>query len=370
MTDVYNSRMSQSPSDAPLKRTLRGNRDALLQKATDEPELGWRILITLNAFRLLISTSLLLLFVVDSEPHFFGETNPTLFAATAAGYLVFAVLSAISLRHRWVPRNVLATAQLIADIAAIVLLMHASGGIASGLGGLLIIFIGAGSLVMPISVSATLAAIATFAILGEQAYTQVTSLTIVPNYPAAGILSGIIFALALAAQPLARRIRASEALALQFGVDLKNLSELNQYIVQHLRESIIVVDSNDAMRLANSSAIQLLGVAEAVPGLPLAALSQPLAEYVARWRKDESLSSHPELTLITAGNNVRITAHLAPLGKGGRRDGPILVFLEDTSHMNERVQQSKLAALGRLSASIAHEIRNPDGAIRQAAPVS
>jgi two-component system sensor histidine kinase PilS (NtrC family) len=346
---------------------MRGSRDALLQKATDEPELGWRILITLNAFRLLISTALLLLFVVDSEPQFFGEANPTLFAATAAGYLVFAILSAVSLRHRWVPRNALATTQVIADIVAIVLLMHASGGIASGLGGLLIIFIGAGSLVMPISVSATLAAIATFAILGEQAYTQVTSLTITPNYPAAGILSGIIFALALAAQPLARRIRASEALALQFGVDLKNLSELNQYIVQHLRESILVVDTNDAMRLANSSAIQLLGVAEAVPGTPLAEVSEPLDDYVKRWREDEGLSSHPELTLITEGDTVRITAHLAPLGKGGRRDGPILVFLEDASHMNARVQQSKLAALGRLSASIAHEIRNPVGAMSHAA---
>lgn len=359
--------MSQTQSDAPLKRTMRGSRDALLQKAADEPELGWRILITLNAFRLLISTSLLLLFVVDTEPHFFGETKPTLFAATAAGYLVFAILSAVSLRHRWVPRNVLATTQLIADIGAIALLMHASGGIATGLGGLLIIFIGAGSLVMPISVSATLAAIATFVILGEQAYTQMTSLTVTPNYPAAGILSGIIFALALAAQPLARRIRASEALALQFGVDLKNLSELNQYIVQHLRESILVVDTNDAMRLANSSAAQLLGVAEAVPGTPLAEVSAPLAAYVTRWRADEGLSSHPELTLITAGNNVRITAHLAPLGKGGRRDGPILVFLEDASHMNARVQQSKLAALGRLSASIAHEIRNPVGAMSHAA---
>ena len=105
----------------------------------------------------------------------------------------------------------------------------------------------------------------------------------------------------------------------------------------------------------------------AVAGMPLAEVSGPLAEYVARWRQDETLSSHPELTLITEGDNVRITAHLAPLGKGGRRDGPILVFLEDSSHMNERVQQSKLAALGRLSASIAHEIRNPVGAMSHAA---
>ena len=359
--------MNQAQTDAPLRRTFRGSRDALIQKTTDEPELGWRVLITLNAFRLLISTALLLLFSLGSDPHFFGDAKPTLFAATAAGYLVFAILSAVSLRQQWVPRVALAVTQLFVDIAAIVMLMHASGGISSGLGGLLVIFIGAASLVIPIIMSATLAAIATFLILGEQFYTQLTNLSAVANYPAAGILSGVIFAIALVTQPLARRIRASEALARQFGVDLKNLSELNEYIVQHLRESIVVVDSSDEIRLINSSAIQLLGAADTPPGTPLDTVTTSLAEYIGKWRQDMSLMSHPELTLITEGDNVRITAHLAPLGKDGQRKGPILVFLEDISHMNARVQQSKLASLGRLSASIAHEIRNPVGAMSHAA---
>ena len=359
--------MDQAQTEAPLRRTFRGSRDALLQKAIDEPELGWRVLITLNAFRLLISTALLLLFAVGSDPHFFGDAKPTLFAATAAGYLVFAILSAVSLRQQWVPRVALAVTQLLVDIVAIVILMHASGGISSGLGGLLVIFIGAASLVIPVIVSATLAAIATFFILGEQFYTQFSDLNSVANYPAAGILSGVIFALALATQPLARRIRTSEALARQFGVDLKNLSELNEYIVQHLRESIVVVDSSDGIRLINSSAMQLLGAEAAPPGTPLGAVTTSLAEYIRTWREDLSLSSHPDLTLITEGDNVRITAHLAPLGKDGQRKGPILVFLEDVSQLNARVQQSKLASLGRLSASIAHEIRNPVGAMSHAA---
>ena len=247
------------------------------------------------------------------------------------------------------------------------MLMHASGGISSGLGGLLVIFLGTASVVIPMTVAATLAAFATFAILGEQFYTQLSSLSVAPNYPAAGILGGVIFAMTLITQPLARRIQASEALARQFGVDLKNLSELNEYIVQHLRESIVVVDRHDAIRLINSSASQLLGISEAPPGTPLVDVTSTLAEYIGRWRSDLSLSSHPELTLITEGDNIRITAHLAPLGKDGQRAGPILVFLEDVSNMNARVQQSKLASLGRLSASIAHEIRNPVGAMSHAA---
>jgi two-component system sensor histidine kinase PilS (NtrC family) len=87
---------------------------------------------------------------------------------------------------------------------------------------------------------------------------------------------------------------------------------------------------------------------------------------VGRWRRDHSLKSHIEFTMIDADNSARLAAHIAPLGKGDGRAGPILIFLEDSSIMNARVQQSKLASLGRLSASIAHEIRNPVGAMSHA----
>ncbi|MDH3416956.1 MAG: ATP-binding protein, partial [Gammaproteobacteria bacterium] len=187
------------------------------------------------------------------------------------------------------------------------------------------------------------------------------------NYPAAGILSAIIFAMALAARPLGKHIQASEALARQRGVDLRNLSELNGYIVQHLRESIIVIDAENRIRLSNASAAQLLGASQLESGVPLVRAFEPLANYILDWRSDAGLSAHPEFTVAKAGHSLRLTAHLAPLGKDGDRDGPVLVFLEDASLMNARVQQSKLASLGRLSASIAHEIRNPVGAMSHAA---
>jgi len=359
--------MNEVHTDSLLRRTFRGSRDALVQRAIEEPDLTWRVLGTLNTFRVLLALALLALFFAKSDPRFFGHTYPTLFAATAAGYLVFAAFSAVSLRQRWVAIGPLGITQMLVDIAAIVVLMHASGGISSGLGGLLIVFIGAGSLVLPIQYPAILAAVATFATLGEQLLAQLSGFESGVNYPAAGILCAVLFAMALAAQPLARRIQVSEALARKFGIDLQNISELNQYIVQHLRESIVVIDGDDTVRLINSSAIQLLGAVDRVSGSALAASSEPLADYVRQWRGDPSLPSHSEFTLISEGSNVRITAHLAPLGKNAQRAGPILIFLEDVSIMNARVQQSKLASLGRLSASIAHEIRNPVGAMSHAA---
>ncbi|MCH8959488.1 MAG: HAMP domain-containing histidine kinase, partial [Proteobacteria bacterium] len=101
-------------------------------------------------------------------------------------------------------------------------------------------------------------------------------------------------------------------------------------------------------------------------GMPLAEASTDLAEHVTEWRKHQAEIAHTEFSMVAGDDSTRIKVHLAPLGKGNERNGPILVFLEDASLMNARVQQSKLASLGRLSASIAHEIRNPVGAMSHA----
>ena len=177
---------------------LRASRDAMLQRAAEEPDLTWRVLTTLNAFRALIAVALLVLFFAGGEPRVFGDQLPTIFWITAAGYLLAAIIFAFALRQRWFGTDLQAVSQSLVDIAAVVILMHTSGGIASGLGGLLIVFVGAASLVLPRQIPTVLAAVATFAILGQQAFSQIGSTTAEANYPAAGILSAVIFAIALA----------------------------------------------------------------------------------------------------------------------------------------------------------------------------
>jgi radical SAM protein with 4Fe4S-binding SPASM domain len=199
--------MNRAASEPQLKRTFRGSREALLQRATEELDLTWRVLTTLNGARILIAAGLIALFFIGSDSHVFGAQYPTIFVATATGYLLFAAGSAITLRRRWPPLGVQSVAQSLVDIAAIVALMHASGGIESGLGGLLIVFVGASSLVLPLQFPTVLAALATFAILGEQVYTQLTGFASSTNYPAAGILSAVIFAMALATRPLGQAER-------------------------------------------------------------------------------------------------------------------------------------------------------------------
>ncbi len=353
--------MSQALTDT---KSLRS--ELPLLRSVDESDLTWRVLGTLNIFRLFVAVVLLGLFFAGGDPRFFGERYPALFSATAAGYLVFSIVSGFAIRYRWVTAEPQILTQIAADIMAITILMHSSGGISSGLGGLLVVFVGAGHLVLPLHVPAFFAALATLAVLGEQFFSQIGGVSDTSNYSAAGVLGAIIFAISMAARPLARRIQFTEELARQRGVDLANLSELNEYIVQHLRESIVVVDTEDRVRLINGSAAKLLGAPLDCNGMRLREASDELADHVTEWRNHDTESAHAEFTMVAAEDSPRIKVHLAPLGKGEQRNGPILVFLEDASLMNERVQQSKLASLGRLSASIAHEIRNPVGAMSHA----
>lgn len=340
--------------------------ETTLPRGVDEADLTWRIVGSLNIFRLVVAATLLILFFASGDPRFFGERYPALFSATAAGYLVLAIISAFAIRQRWVSAGPQILVHVAVDIAAIVVLMHSSGGISSGLGGLLVVFVGASSLLLPGRVPAFFAALAALAVLGEQFFSQLGGVSDSGNYPAAGVLGAIILAISMSARPLARRIQVSEDLARQRGVDLANLSELNEYIVQHLRESIVVIDAKNEIRLINTSAADLLASPGKSRGAHLADVAPDLAHFVGRWRADSEQKSHTEFTMIDAGNSMRVNAHLAPLGKDNDRRGPILVFLEDASLMNARVQQSKLASLGRLSASIAHEIRNPVGAMSHA----
>ena len=135
--------------------------------------------------------------------------------------------------------------------------MHASGGISSGLGGLLVVFVGASSLVLPLQRAGLLCRRGDPRDPRRTAVLPASAVDVsdTGNYPAAGVLGASSSRLRSPRRPLARRIQVSEALARQRGVDLANLSELNEYIVQHLRESIVVVDA----RQRTDSADQRLG---------------------------------------------------------------------------------------------------------------
>ena len=180
----------------------------------------------------------------------------------------------------------------------------------------------------------------------------------------AGLLGGVILIAALAGAPLAGRLRESEALVRQRDLDLANLAELSQYIVERLRESLVVVDEQDRIRLINESARQILG-GDATASALLGEVSPRLLYLLAMWRQSGPDADTTGGNLLAVDGLREVRPHFAPLGTG--QPPPVLIFLEDLTALDDRIHQTRLAALGRLSASIAHEIRNPVGAISHAA---
>ena len=243
------------------------------------------------------------------------------------------------------------------------LLLHACGGISSGLGSLLFVPVGGLAFLLPPRSALFLAAVAAIAVLLHTIWQQLTGHVDINVYATAGFLGLVLFTIAASASVLATRMRESEDLVRQKDLDLANLAELSQYIVQHLRESLLVVDAADKIRLINESAAEILGDTQAVPGALVGEVSPRLLYSLSTWRQVEERQG---LALELRGRRRRAADPTALRALGGATPGPTLIFLEDTSLMAERVQQSKLAALGRLSASIAHEIRNPVGAMSHA----
>lgn len=323
--------------------------------------LNWRVLAVLNLYRLLVPLMLLGLYLLGGAKGFLESQE--LFFWSAAFYLCFGLASVILIRRRLVNAGFQVMVQAAIDILVLTLLLHAFGGIPSGLGLLFLLPVGSLAFLLRPRTALFLAAVATMAVLGDTIWQQITAHIDSTAYATAGLLCAVLFAAAAASSFAATRMSESEALVRQKDLDLANLADLSQYIVQHLRESILVVDETDRIRLINESAAEILGDEHAVPGALVGEVSPRLLYSLTTWRQRESSDNAP--TSFVAADGARIIQpHFAPLGASS--PGPTLMFLEDTSLMAERVQQGKLAALGRLSASIAHEIRNPVGAMSHA----
>ena len=322
----------------------------------------WRVLGLLNLYRILVPLVLLGLHSLGGVRGI-AVYSPELFFTAAAFYLCFGLLSVILVRRRLVTAHFQTVVQATVDITVLMVILHAGGGVSSGLGLLLLVPVGSLAFLLPPRSALFLAAVAIIAVLVHTIWQQLDGTADITAYATAGLLGIVLFTIAAAASFVAVSMRQSEDLVRQKDLDLANLAELSQYIVQHLRESLLVVDAADRIRLINESAAEILGDDHAVPGALVGEVSPRLLYSLSTWRQGQPASEAP--TSFVAADGARlIQPHFAPLG--GSAPGPTLIFLEDTSLMAERVQQSKLAALGRLSASIAHEIRNPVGAMSHA----
>ncbi|MBU1237476.1 MAG: HAMP domain-containing histidine kinase [Gammaproteobacteria bacterium] len=323
---------------------------------SDPADSYWRSLQYFCVYRLVAAAVFLIAFLMTKGTSSLASQDPELFLLVDSAYLAAAIVFLLTLRRGAGAFDLHLSAQVVCDVVFLSLLMYASGGAKSGIAFMLVVVVAGAALVGQGRQTLFFAALATLGVLIEQTARFLKFDAAADDFVRTGITCIGFFGIALIARFLARRVVANENLARQRGIALAGQVRINRQVIQDMDDGVLVVDPTGGVQLHNPQAELLLSVSQPSGG-QLDQFWPDLATRLQRHR-DESESTD----ILRAPNGRSLLVRLLPSGEGGNT----LIYLQDLGQLQARAQQIKLAALGRLTANIAHEIRNPLSAIANA----
>ncbi|WP_299595531.1 ATP-binding protein [uncultured Microbulbifer sp.] len=355
---------SQTVSDAAIPRdNTPAQAPAPHNAELPRPRLRQRDLLKIYAwYRVVIALVLLGLFASGISRGAVGTLHPALYLNTAITYAVLNIAWLLYLYPSHFKASPLRKGSILScDILVFLLLIQASGGLNSGVGYLMLTTCAVGSLLLDRRMGAFLAAIASIAVIIQQLFGLLTGEATTQDIVSAGSLGILLFTCVTALQYLSAHIRIANQKAEQERRQAAHLQRLTQQIVAQMQTGVLVLDGQGNAELINRSAQQLLGVNRIVGGQ----LSPTLNESLEALRRQSG--SHSGIIQGAGHSELRASVTSLSNDRTSENRRSTLVFLEDNRKLSQQAQQLKLASLGRLTGSIAHEIRNPLGAISHAA---
>ena len=322
-------------------------------------EYTWRLLQVFSLYRCFLAATLL--FLKWLEVSLLGKTDKVLFVNVIAIYLGASLISTTCAFLRTIQYHNQVVLQIFLDILVITLMMHASGGVLSGLSVLLIPVIAAACILAPGKISFLYTAMATIAILSEQIFAKIHNSFDI-SFTIAGLSGITLFATAITVNFLSRQLIKSEELSKKQTAALEKLEQLSILILQKLHTGVLVIDEYNKLSMINNAASNIINSNMVLYGTHISLISEVILKTLENWRSNKLFNNPTTININNKPNDISI--EFIPLAKDN--NGSVLLFLEDITGQAKKMQEMKLVSVGRLTASIAHEIRNPLGAISHA----
>ena len=190
----------------------------------------------------------------------------------------------------------------------------------------------------------------------------------------AGLTGSGLFVLAFLANQLALRLDRQERLAKRSQLAVRAQTQVNRLVIESLSDGILVVNANGWVRAANPAAREMLGDQAPARAAPFVLASdpawRPLAHIAALAFAQEAVPPQDIAIVHPAAGprRVRVRTQITrtDTGEQNEEDYLCVIFMEDLREIEAKMRSDKLVAMGRMSAAVAHEIRNPLAAIMQA----